>query len=59
MQSMHFDNFFQLLYLCEVVVTGELKCERKAEMSCKSEERVENCTLKVIKMSGKLMAIGC
>ena len=42
-----------------VVVTGEWKCESKAERSCKSEERVENCTLKVLKMSGKLMAIGC
>ena len=42
-----------------VVVTGEWKYERKAERSFKSEERVENCILKVIKMSGKLMAIRC
>ena len=30
-----------------MVFTGEWKCQRKAERSCKSEERVENCTLKV------------
>ena len=38
------------------VVTGEWKCERKGHARVKKEWKI---TLKVLKMSGKLMAVGC
>ena len=39
-----------------VVVTGEWKCERETHARVKKEWKI---TLKVLKMSGKLMAVGC
>ena len=44
------------LSMCVVVVTGEWKCERKGHARVKKEWKI---TLKVLKMSGKLMAPGC
>ena len=44
------------LSVCVVVVTGEWKCERKGHARVKKEWKI---TLKVLKMSGKLMALGC
>ena len=39
-----------------MVVTGEWKCERKGHARVKKEWKI---TLKVLTMSGKLMAVGC
>ena len=47
--------FCQFLYLWVVVVPGEWKCERKGHARVKKEWKI---TLKVLKMSGKLMAVG-
>ena len=54
MQLGHILSVF--LSMCVVVVTGEWKCERKGHARVKKEWKI---TLKVLKMSGKLMALGC